>query len=152
MRYGLRDNTIVQEPACRLPLQAANMERHSGRREAAIRNLLFQFGEQIPGSAAMEPRRPRNDEFEYGEVAEWFKAADLKSAVGASLPRVRIPPSPPDTRMGPSGPFVCLGDGMRIGGLFDKFVWNEFGPPKAGPSAARARLRDEPSNPSLSAT
>jgi hypothetical protein len=28
-------------------------------------------------------------------VAEWFKAAVLKTAVGASLPWVRIPPLPP---------------------------------------------------------
>src|SRR3954463_6239770 len=37
-----------------------------------------------------------------GEVAEWFKAPVLKTGVGASLPWVRIPPSPPDaerTRM-----------------------------------------------------
>ena len=30
-----------------------------------------------------------------GEVAEWFKAAVLKTAVGASSPWVRIPLSPP---------------------------------------------------------
>ena len=30
-----------------------------------------------------------------GKVAEWFKAAVLKTAVGASLPWVRIPPFPP---------------------------------------------------------
>ena len=30
-----------------------------------------------------------------GEMAEWFKAAVLKTAVGASLPWVRIPLSPP---------------------------------------------------------
>jgi hypothetical protein len=28
-------------------------------------------------------------------VAEWFKAAVLKTAVGESLPWVRIPPLPP---------------------------------------------------------
>src|SRR5262249_19241932 len=32
-----------------------------------------------------------------GEVAEWFKAPVLKTGVGASLPWVRIPPSPPTT-------------------------------------------------------
>jgi hypothetical protein len=31
-----------------------------------------------------------------GRVAEWFKAAVLKTAVGASSPWVRIPPLPPD--------------------------------------------------------
>jgi hypothetical protein len=30
-----------------------------------------------------------------GEVAEWFKAAVLKTAVRESVPWVRIPPSPP---------------------------------------------------------
>ena len=33
-----------------------------------------------------------------GEMAEWFKAAVLKTAVGASLPWVRIPLSPPPSR------------------------------------------------------
>ncbi len=33
--------------------------------------------------------------FKFGQVAEWFKAAVLKIAVGASLPWVRIPPCPP---------------------------------------------------------
>src|SRR5919206_178390 len=32
-----------------------------------------------------------------GWVAEWFKAAVLKTAVGASPPWVRIPPHPPAT-------------------------------------------------------
>ena len=32
---------------------------------------------------------------EYGEVAERFNAAVLKTVVGASLPGVRISPSPP---------------------------------------------------------
>ena len=32
----------------------------------------------------------------FGEVAEWFKAAVLKTAVRESVPWVRIPPSPPD--------------------------------------------------------
>src|SRR3569833_356282 len=31
----------------------------------------------------------------HGEMAEWFKAAVLKTAVGASSPWVRIPLSPP---------------------------------------------------------
>src|SRR5687768_10117557 len=31
----------------------------------------------------------------FGRVAEWFKAAVLKTAVGASPPWVRIPPLPP---------------------------------------------------------
>jgi hypothetical protein len=40
--------------------------------------------------------QPRaNFGFDFGEVAEWFKAEVLKTSVGASLPWVRIPPSPP---------------------------------------------------------
>ena len=34
-----------------------------------------------------------------GQVAEWFKAAVLKTAVGASSPWVRIPPCPPSGEM-----------------------------------------------------
>jgi hypothetical protein len=33
-----------------------------------------------------------------GGVAEWFKAAVLKTAVPETVPWVRIPPSPPTTR------------------------------------------------------
>ncbi len=36
----------------------------------------------------------------YGEVAERFNAAVLKTVVGASLPGVRISPSPPFQRKG----------------------------------------------------
>ena len=39
--------------------------------------------------------RTRSKRISSGEVAEWFKAAVLKTAVGASSPWVRIPPSPP---------------------------------------------------------
>ncbi len=33
-------------------------------------------------------------ELTYGEVSEWFKVAASKTAVGETLPRVQIPPSP----------------------------------------------------------
>ena len=33
----------------------------------------------------------------FGEVAEWSNVPDSKSGVGSNLPRVRIPPSPPNT-------------------------------------------------------
>ena len=53
-----------------------------------------------------------------GRVAEWFKAAVLKTAVGESPPWVRIPPLPPmnllklsrttiQTRKSPGFPQVC---------------------------------------------
>src|SRR5579884_3883412 len=34
-----------------------------------------------------------------GRVAEWLKAPDSKSGVGATLPWVRIPPLPPSLRL-----------------------------------------------------
>jgi hypothetical protein len=37
----------------------------------------------------------RHEAVHHGGVAEWFKAADLKSAVVGRLPGVRIPPPPP---------------------------------------------------------
>src|SRR5205814_2638390 len=43
-----------------------------------------------------------------GEVAEWFKAAVLKTAVGSRPPWVRIPPSPPivEKRCRGAGTFI----------------------------------------------
>ena len=43
-------------------------------------------------------------------MAEWFKAAVLKTAVGVSLPWVRIPLSPPEKQNAPSGAF-CFSSG-----------------------------------------
>ena len=44
-------------------------------------------------------KRPKNRLYSRlrrcGEVAEWSNVPDSKSGVGATLPRVRIPPSPP---------------------------------------------------------
>ena len=41
-------------------------------------------------------RQPRTDDPQkHGEVAEWSIAPVSKTGVGASLPWVRIPPSPP---------------------------------------------------------
>ncbi len=36
----------------------------------------------------------KNSNFSIGEVAEWLKAAVSKTVIGATLSRVRIPPSP----------------------------------------------------------
>jgi hypothetical protein len=44
-----------------------------------------------------------------GEMAEWFKAAVLKTAVGVSLPWVRIPLSPPPIKKRPAGRFFMGG-------------------------------------------
>ena len=62
-------------------------------------------------------------------MAEWFKAAVLKTAVGASLPWVRIPPCPPECALGKSpgagnapekakGPAALLRRGPRSGTNF----------------------------------
>src|SRR5690606_31691531 len=42
-----------------------------------------------------------------GQVAEWFKAAVLKTAVGASPPWVRIPPCPPRRPPSPPSKTLC---------------------------------------------
>ena len=34
--------------------------------------------------------------FQYGEVTEWLKVPVLKTGVLETVPRVRIPPSPPN--------------------------------------------------------
>lgn len=44
---------------------------------------------------ANDRRNARRKIAPHGQVAEWFKAAVLKTAVGASSPWVRIPPCPP---------------------------------------------------------
>ena len=43
-----------------------------------------------------------------GEVPEWFKGLVLKTSVRASVPWVRIPPSPPTT------PTICLRTGYGL--------------------------------------
>jgi hypothetical protein len=51
----------------------------------------------MPGIKLPQWRATRNlQQTIYGEMAEWFKAAVLKTAVGVSLPWVRIPLSPPN--------------------------------------------------------
>src|ERR1700735_3168366 len=44
----------------------------------------------------------------FGEMAEWFKAAVLKTAVGVSLPWVRIPLSPPEIKQSPCIQGLCF--------------------------------------------
>ena len=63
-----------------------------------------------------------------GQVAEWFKAAVLKTAVGATPPWVRIPPCPPHSN-------AKSVQGPRLGPFF--FLFQRA---LAGPSALR-RLR-----------
>ena len=47
-------------------------------------------------SACLLPAPPSRHKIDHaGRVAEWFKAAVLKTAVGATPPWVRIPPRPP---------------------------------------------------------
>ena len=53
--------------------------------------MFFLFG----GKKTLPSAPPHSNEGANGRVAEWFKAAVLKTAVGASPPWVRIPPLPP---------------------------------------------------------
>src|ERR1700733_14597296 len=45
-----------------------------------------------------------------GEVAEWSNVPDSKSGVRVSVPRVRIPPSPPENKTPPRGAFCFLAE------------------------------------------
>ena len=62
-------------------------------RVRVIRPLPRSVAAQRRSAASTEPRQHRRDNA--GRVAEWFKAAVLKTARGASLSWVRIPPLPP---------------------------------------------------------
>ena len=64
---------------CQLAIAKGSVHVRVSRRDARMRAA------STPSAHAMV----------YGEVAERFKAAVLKTAVGSRPPRVRIPPSPP---------------------------------------------------------
>ena len=52
------------------------------------------------GHSACLGSSPSPSATKYGEVTEWPKVHDWKSCGGPkALPRVRIPPSPPDLKM-----------------------------------------------------
>ena len=55
-----------------------------------------------------------------GRVAEWFKAAVLKTAVRATAPWVRIPPLPPDAHLLESFFFGCAEKKPRIDPRFGR--------------------------------
>jgi hypothetical protein len=55
-----------------------------------------EIGTKTIGLAPTQAENSRKNKDEDGRVAEWFKAAVLKTAVGESLPWVRIPPLPPN--------------------------------------------------------
>lgn len=82
---------------------------------------LLEFGASRPDGLECVVRR-RN-----GWVAEWSKAAVLKTAVGASLPGVRIPPHPLENWQNPRGfpgfPRWCLPSGNRPRSL-NRCAWN----------------------------
>jgi hypothetical protein len=53
------------------------------------------------GKVSLAAGPPRAMAAAQGQVAEWFKAAVLKTAVGASSTWVRIPPCPPSGEVQP---------------------------------------------------
>jgi hypothetical protein len=66
-------------PCCTLE---AKSEMNTWKLDRILPNFRFALGYRLGIS-------------ERGQVAEWFKAAVLKTAVDESLPWVRIPPCPP---------------------------------------------------------
>src|SRR3546814_18291031 len=73
--------------ACLAQMRAAWLGRGGTRR--VIRTV------GRAGKVSLAAGRPHAMAAAQGQVAEWFKAAVLKTAVGASSPWVRIPPCPP---------------------------------------------------------
>ncbi len=63
-----------------------------------------------------------------GEVAEWSNVPDSKSGVGASLPWVRIPPSPPVYKCPARGIFVLETSEIPVdfacGAILKISIWN----------------------------
>src|SRR6185437_11529514 len=86
-------------------------------------------------------------------MAEWSKAPDLKSGVRLAVPWVRIPLSPPETKAPLHGAFFVSVEGVvwtspLVRQICLEQIWTAEGWPRA---QRGARLRDEPSNPTLSA-
>jgi hypothetical protein len=87
-----------------LSAQAGSRSQHRQRRWPGGRRADARSQTAV---VAREARREQTNE--YGEMAEWFKAAVLKTAVGLRPPWVRIPLSPPDTKRAPKGAFFVSG-------------------------------------------
>lgn len=102
--HNPRDRT-APVPAWRLRAWAVRYAECRGR--STVRSAVDAApGASITGTPLLRP----------GRVAEWFKAAVLKTAVGATPPWVRIPPLPPDQNtLRASGRHLCGIQGSRHG-------------------------------------
>ena len=98
--------TINQPLICNTPSSTSPRLEALGRLAPA---MFIAPGAQLVGNVMRPPIRHSwlnglemrglcPDKRANGEVAEWFKAAVLKTAVGSRSPWVRIPPSPPSAR------------------------------------------------------
>ena len=109
----MRDEAVLRYAQGRFPRSPGNMfEAGCGPRDshpsvAATRDLASRTGceadhgcESRQASTVDADRGATVDRRAqaFGRVAEWFKAAVLKTAVGATPPWVRIPPLPPTVR------------------------------------------------------
>src|SRR5690348_13090139 len=79
------------------------------------------------------------DKFVWNKFGQPKAGSERSEGRGAWMRRA-IPPSPPETRT----PLVGVLRFWRSGGVdgptgFDKFVWNKFGQPKAGPERSEGR-------------
>jgi hypothetical protein len=86
MRTGCSIRVSLDAIGCVSSLKTFSPARHS------LRGFFSRPCQVVAGlNEAVEWATEARD----GRVAEWFKAAVLKTAVGASSPWVRIPPRPP---------------------------------------------------------
>ena len=76
---------------------------------------------------------PRTGRYSFGEVAEWSNAPDSKSGLRLCRNVGSNPTLSASNANAPCGRFAFLGSGADEAIRFDKFVWNKFGQPQAGP-------------------
>ena len=94
----MRANPGGKRSLFRVVVGVASIQRSAHDHLALVRNRNGNSNPRPPG----QRQGPVN--VGIGRVAEWFKAAVLKTAVGASPPWVRIPPLPPDQSLSENPP------------------------------------------------
>ena len=95
----LPSHVPVNDPAPQVDGPDPTPTRHPDRADndcrPSNRSGIAKSALQAPEAPARQ--RAIDDPQKHGEVAEWSIAPVSKTGVGASLPWVRIPPSPPPT-------------------------------------------------------
>ena len=82
----------------------ADRDPQSAPRRGACTGMCSIYATRVAGTS-LTIIRPRASDKQIGEVPEWSNGLDSKSRVRATVPWVRIPPSPPPARRTPSS--IC---------------------------------------------